>query len=534
MAVCLGALLIGLLLLFSGLSNQGVFWLYIGLSYIGSVVAAAVTSEGAQAKLQFDAAQKRWRELEGLWGNKAALSRFQSKLNDLTAKKKEYLALSALRNEKLRKLVDQRKERQLYRYLDGFRIVKAEISGIGPSRRAILLSYGVETAADLTRRAILSVPGFGAVYASKLLAWRKSLESRFVFNPTEGVNPADVQVVEQEVTSARLRLEHDLTNGPNDLRRICQEIDTARSSLQVSVHEGLKALAQSEVDWKAASIPIKPVVAIGIAVLLSIAVGVPFREVGTNTFRTLFLSTSTNAQPAKAQNANLTPTAKTTTETVPIVDAQAESRISFANGVELSKRGRFEEAAQEFQRSITLTPDSAEANHELGYALYRLGKYRESAESSQRAIALYPKNAETLRNLGLALKAMQKWKDAAKAFREALKITPEHPPTLYNLGVCLHKLEEYEDAVQVLQQAVHLKPDYALAHYELGLVYLASDQTDAAFEEYTRLLDLNEKLAKKLYEAMPSTPQRPSPSIPPVTEYYRRMAFFDSISTADS
>ena len=50
---------------------------------------------------------------------------------------------------------------------------------------------------------------------------------------------------------------------------------------------------------------------------------------------------------------------------------------------------------------------------------------------------------------------------------------------------------------------MRLKPNYAAAHYELGLVYLATDNTDAVFEEYLQLLDLNKKLANKLYEAMP-------------------------------
>src|SRR6266404_6911725 len=328
----------------------------------------------------------------------------------LTQKKIEYLGLSALRNRKLKGLEDERKDRQLYRYLDRLRIVREDISGIGPSRRTTLLSYGIETAADLTSKAILSVPGFGPVYASKLLGWRKSLESRFVFDPAEGVNPADIQAAEQEIASARLRLERDLANAPNELRRICREIEAARSSLQASVHEGLRTLAQAEIDWKTASKTIPPFAAILIALLLSVAVGLPSREMGTRNLRAFVDSTFKHGrQRTEAQNANVSQPTKSNTETTPILDAQAESRNSFKNGVELSKRGSFEEAAQEFQRSIAFEPGFADAHHELGYALYRMGRYRQSVESSQKAISLNPKNAETQRILGLAFKAMRKW-----------------------------------------------------------------------------------------------------------------------------
>lgn len=510
---CLGVIAAGTLILFSGFSNEAIVWSFIGILFLGSVVCSAVQGEDMTLKTALDTAQKRWRELEQLWQEKASLSGFHSKRNVLESKKKEYLGLSALRQRKLRKLEDEQKERQLHRHLDRYRIDRANISGIGPSRTTTLQSYGIETAADLNSQAILSVPGFGPVYASKLLGWRRLLESRFVFNPVEGVNPADVQVVEQEITALKLRLERELTNGPNDLRRLCRDIEAARTSLQSSVTEGLTTLAQAEIDQKASSRTVAPFAAVLISLLASAAIGLPLRQAGTSALRGFFDSSFGHAtSQTQPKNSNFSPPAKSSNDQAPVINTEKQSKFLYNNGVELTKQNSFEEAAQEFRNSIALAPGFAGAHHELGYALYRLGKYRESADSSREAIRLDAKNVKSQRNLGLALKALNQWSEAVKAFRQALKITPDDPQTLYNLGVSLRNTHDYEAAIAALQDAVRVKPDYAVAHYELGLAYIAMDDTQAALDEYSRLHELNERLAQKLHDALtPAETQQPSP-----------------------
>ncbi len=60
--------------------------------------------------------------------------------------------------------------------LNGFIIRHAGISGIGAERSRVLASNGIETAADVERRAILAIPGFGAVLTNTLMSWRRDCE----------------------------------------------------------------------------------------------------------------------------------------------------------------------------------------------------------------------------------------------------------------------------------------------------------------------------------------------------------------------
>ena len=75
------------------------------------------------------------------------------------------------------------REVQLRAYLDSFRIGPGCVQGIGAGRIAQLVSFGIETAADLDVTIISQIPGFGDQLTERLVKWRRDLERRFRFNP---------------------------------------------------------------------------------------------------------------------------------------------------------------------------------------------------------------------------------------------------------------------------------------------------------------------------------------------------------------
>lgn len=187
------------------------------------------------------------------WQSNARLGQqpFVSKRNDLEAMRQRYLSLPALHRQRMQQLDANRRQFQLLKYLDGFGLLFASISGIGHGRKATLQAYGIETAADLTEQAILDVPGFGPTYTDKLLRWRRSIELGFVFNPVQGHDPAQIARIDAEVTSLRNRLEQDLTHGVELLRQIGQRITVDRQALIRDYETSLLAVAQAEVDLRA-------------------------------------------------------------------------------------------------------------------------------------------------------------------------------------------------------------------------------------------------------------------------------------------
>ncbi|RAP58100.1 protein kinase [Oleiagrimonas sp. MCCC 1A03011] len=126
----------------------------------------------------------------------------------------QYQQLDQQLNAALNHLQSTRRERQLDEFLDGIKIRETKIAGIGPSKTATLSSFGIETAADVVYRDVLSVPGFGPALTGNLVQWRKKHEARFRYNPTP--NASDKQAensVHVAVAKKRIELESKLNSG---------------------------------------------------------------------------------------------------------------------------------------------------------------------------------------------------------------------------------------------------------------------------------------------------------------------------------
>lgn len=126
----------------------------------------------------------------------------------------------------LRVMKSGRESRQRQTYLDSFSIRGANISGIGPARIATLMSFGIETAADVTENAVLRVPGFGNVMTRKLVAWRHEVQSKFKYQPKPNVQDlADERALRSRFAAERTKLELAIRNGLDTLRSAKTRLD---------------------------------------------------------------------------------------------------------------------------------------------------------------------------------------------------------------------------------------------------------------------------------------------------------------------
>ena len=144
-----------------------------------------------------------------------------------------YRSIESNLSEELVKLTHTRESRQRTAFLDQFAIRNAKISGIGPVRKATLVSFGIETAADVSHSAIMQVPGIGAVMAEILLEWRSGLESRFRYKSARNAQDiTDEHRVRTTFAKRKAKLGASIRNGLKTLRdakpRIAALPDRAR------------------------------------------------------------------------------------------------------------------------------------------------------------------------------------------------------------------------------------------------------------------------------------------------------------------
>jgi predicted RNA-binding Zn-ribbon protein involved in translation (DUF1610 family) len=136
-------------------------------------------------------------------------------------------------------------------FLDRFQIRHAKITGIGPARLAVLASYGIESAADVSLASLLKVPGFGRSNSAPLLAWRKSHEGNFRYVAGAALGGTAVQAVKTETATRLKALSAQLATGLNQLRTISNEITNRRQSLPPEIRSLHQEREQLSVNLRA-------------------------------------------------------------------------------------------------------------------------------------------------------------------------------------------------------------------------------------------------------------------------------------------
>lgn len=172
---------------------------------------------------------------------------------DLDAAMAAYKGHDDALSRELMVMKSSRESRQRQAYLDSFSIRRANISGIGPAKTATLISFGIETAADVNQNAVLRVPGFGDVMTGKLVAWRRGHESRFKYDWTPNAQDvADERALRGRFAVEKARLESTIRNGLGALRNVKARLDAlpAKATSDKALTDALAARAQAEQDLR--------------------------------------------------------------------------------------------------------------------------------------------------------------------------------------------------------------------------------------------------------------------------------------------
>jgi len=193
-------------------------------------------------------AESEWQAICQEWNRDSGTRKFTDKLNNLRKFRDVYSDLLEQHKQGKQKLELQRRTSQLRNFLETYHIDAVKISGIGPTRKVALASYGIETAADIERNAILTIPGFGQTLAYELIKWRNELEKRFVFDPHKGVDASDLIRLQHQYDSKRLTIENALLSGPEELIKIKEEIISKRQHIRIKMEKYAQALAQAKAD----------------------------------------------------------------------------------------------------------------------------------------------------------------------------------------------------------------------------------------------------------------------------------------------
>lgn len=191
------------------------------------------------------------------WRKRVGVDDLKAMLSDLQTARDQYQTIGKEELRLIQEYQANRRNRQLFAYLDTFDVRHARIKGVGPAKEAALASYGIDTAADVVREKVLSVPGFGEVNSRGLFEWRSKLEKRFVYsqvpNDADKREMARIRSVSQTRAAELRRL---LSVGPRNVASLANRVTVATEQVDPVVSRAALELDQAKCDLEFLKIPL--------------------------------------------------------------------------------------------------------------------------------------------------------------------------------------------------------------------------------------------------------------------------------------
>lgn len=105
---------------------------------------------------------------------------------------------------------------------------------------------------------------------------------------------------------------------------------------------------------------------------------------------------------------------------------KAKAKEHFMNGIQFARNGKIDDAIKEYEASIKLNPNNAEALSNLGFAYYDKGYVDKPIAAHLAALKINNKLANAYYGLGLAFERKKDKKNAIKAWKGFIALGEPH------------------------------------------------------------------------------------------------------------
>jgi hypothetical protein len=136
-------------------------------------------------------------------------------------------------------------------------------------------------------------------------------------------------------------------------------------------------------------------------------------------------------------------------------------------GAILLRRGRLQEAVDEFQTALSLKPDYADAHYNLGIAMAKQGNLTDGISHFSETLRLQPRNVKALNNMAATLVLKERYPEAIDYLKRALLINPEQDDLHSNLGIIMKKQGDLDEARHHFYRALQINPANKSAPHHL-------------------------------------------------------------------
>ena len=162
----------------------------------------------------------------------------------------------------------------------------------------------------------------------------------------------------------------------------------------------------------------------------------------------------------------------------------------FARGNTKASLGQYFAAISDFDKTIQLKPDYADAYNNRGVAKHKLGQHVAAISDFDKAIQLKPDYASIYYNRGTVKQNLGQSAAAIQDFDKAIQLKSDDAKAYNDRGNAKHHLGRFAAAIQDFDKAIQLEPDDADAYYNRGLTKGKLNQHSAAIQDFDKAIQL--------------------------------------------
>jgi tetratricopeptide (TPR) repeat protein len=163
-------------------------------------------------------------------------------------------------------------------------------------------------------------------------------------------------------------------------------------------------------------------------------------------------------------------------------DAAGELRKNYAEAVELTRAGQFDEAEALYKEILKVMPGLGPVHQNLGYISAERGDWARAEERYLEALELTPDEPAIKHGLIRVYQASDQDDKAFEIVRQLAEDNPGDGAAQFNRALFLNDAGRQDEAEEAFEAALAADPGLAEAHYELGRIMLLQSKGPEAVE----------------------------------------------------
>ena len=176
-----------------------------------------------------------------------------------------------------------------------------------------------------------------------------------------------------------------------------------------------------------------------------------------------------------------------------------------AEGVELARQNRIDEAIDKFNSAVEANPRDGEAYIYLANAYLQVSNLDAAEAACQQAKQFLPQTAESYATMAQIRHRQGALEAAQEQYNQAIRLDSDVAEYHHDLANVYHSLGQFKAAEKEYLATLNLSPDLPSVYHNLGEIYHLEGKLDQAIEAYHRSLSYSSEASstkKRLNEAV--------------------------------